>query len=170
MFSDTAFLILETMETRHARSVLGMPNYVIVDTLSSNRDLNLYPSGRVFDTDGELKWQKKGATFQIVYIGSASQPSDSNSVIATLDDEHFTHKDTAIYLWGTSVSKEQLKDEMGFDEDEDIFIELQIPQYLKYPVKPQKKAARVQIRTRQFYTKTGQLEYFRFMEILEATQ
>lgn len=167
-FSGSPFLILETMETSDARPVLGMPNYVIVDRLCSDWKLNNYPSGWIFDTTGELKWQKVEESLQIVYTGERLQESKMTSQVVPLNNSDFTRQEKRVYLWGKKVAKEQLRNEMGFDEHEEVFVELQIPQYLKYPVVPQGKKNRVQILVREFYNKTGQLEYYRFVNIVEA--
>ena len=163
-FSGSAFLILETLEKADVRPVLGMSTYVIVDTLKSGWNLNNYPAGRVFHRRGELKWQREGSRFHLVYIGLQPPQKLSLDALKPLP----AYRDKYVYLWGKKVEKQQLRNEMGFNQNVEIFVELQIPQYLKYPVIPQKKEGRVQIQIREFYNKTGQLEYYRFVDIVEA--
>ena len=163
-FSGSAFLILETLEKADVRPVLGMSTYVIVDTLKSGWNLNNYPAGRVFHRRGELKWQREGSRFHLVYIGLQPPQKLSLDALKPLP----AYRDKYVYLWGQKVEKEQLQHEMGFDQNDTIFVELQIPQYLKYPVVPKRERSRIRIRVREFYTQTGQLEYYRFVKIVEA--
>jgi hypothetical protein len=160
------FLIVETMEECYAKPVLGMSHYVIIDAWKpAEWNLNNYPSGRVFDDTGELKWQKQGALFRMVYIGAQPDKLPIPNRQEKLEPPKFSQKvpDQNVYLWGEKVTKEKLQDEMGFEEDEEIFVELQIPQYLKYPVNISE--GRVKMVVREFYDQSGRLVYFRFVNM-----
>lgn len=166
-FSKAApFLMLETMETAAAKPILGRPTYVIVDRFRSQYDLNRYASGRMFDQSGELKWRREGATFRCVYIGCQAT-SMANSRITSLD-EGFHTQETSMYLWGKKIAAHQLRHDMLFEEEETVFVELQIPQYLQYPVEGVADDGRVKVGVKQFYRQAMQLAYYRFFNLARA--
>ncbi len=167
-FSGAPVVMLETMDLRHARMVLDMPTYVIVDTLTPDTPLDAYPSGRIFDETGQLKWQKSGATYQIEYIGNGFQENEGVQAVELCEPNFIRlDEDKTVVLLGEKVARRKLKAEMGFEAADDIFIEGSIPQYLKYPVSTTERG-RVQIQVREYYDQTGHLEYYRFVKVMSV--
>ncbi len=164
--SSNPWYIVETMNSEDALPVLGMPTYVIVDRLKSGMDLHIYLSGRVFDETGELKWQRMGETFHIVYIGRNLTKHAQTSQVKELSASEFilNDNDKTVFLWGEKVEKTRVQNELKFGQVDNIFLELQIPQYLRYPIQANDRD-RVQIQVREFYNQAGQLEYFRFVNM-----
>ena len=168
-FSSTSYLLVETMEHEQALSVLGNKTYVILDTCANLRDhVDAYSSGRVFDSIGELKWQKEGANVHFVYIGDEAQANALKTFKPEAADpvKLSSSREPLRFLWGRKVAKERVQTEMQFEATDHIFIELQIPQYLCYPV-PAADNARLKMLTREYSDTDGNLQYYRLVTITE---
>lgn len=168
-FSNNSYFLVETMEHEQALSVLGNKTYVILDTCANLRDdVDAYSSGRVFDSIGELKWQKEGEDVHLMYIGEEAQANALKAFKPEAADpvELSSPRKVLRFLWGRKVAKERVLAEMQFEATDHIFIELRIPQYLRYPV-PAADNARVQLQTREYHDADGNLEYYRFVTVTE---
>lgn len=165
--ASTPYYLVETMDTRYARSVLRMPTYVIMDRLTPDIDFTVYPTGRVFDRSGEVKWQKSDDAFQIVYLGERLNSYAGALECRELAEPHYHRRepDNTLFLWGRKISPDRIRMELGFEPPEDnIFLELQIPQYLKYPVEAN-DLERAQLVVREWDTASGEPGYYRFMDL-----
>ena len=168
-FSESPFLLVETMEHDRAKEVLGRKTYVIFDYHNdAEYNVDAYASGRVFDAAGELKWQQENGEFHLVYIGDATQVEILKDFGKNTTKPHELQKprENSFPLWGHKIAKDRVRTEMQFqevqDEDADnIFLELEVSQYLRYPV-PAANNARVQLHSREYDDKNGNLQYYRF--------
>lgn len=122
-----------------------------------------WPHGRIFDDTAELKWEKEGNQFHVVYCGHLNPPANLQQYAS----EPATCHDSSYYLWGSRVKKEDLE-EMGIltiKPDESVFAELRIPRLLRYPVSA--NAQRVKLKVREFYNAEGALIFTRFLGLEE---
>ncbi len=94
-----------------------------------------YTSGRVFQEDRELRWEKLGEKIRVVYIGAAENEAElrddrlhTNEALSTL-----IKKTTYYYLFGERLRKGDL-DKMGKAVQEGDFAVVRIPRILRYPV------------------------------------
>lgn len=119
-----------------------------------------WPHGRIFDEAAELKWEKEGNQFHVVYCGRFAPPASlipENNGVSILQD-------CSYYLWGSRIKNAE-RLELGLKPEEAVFAELRIPRILRYPVSPQ--AERVKLQVREFYNAEGTLIYTRFLGLEE---
>ncbi|RMG96648.1 MAG: hypothetical protein D6706_09910 [Chloroflexi bacterium] len=124
--------------------------------------------GRIFNQTAELRWEKNEAGFQVVYIGPpVTLPGLTSD--DTLNLAQMEQKETGYYLWGQRMSQKQLQD-IGWENpaDTDIFIELQTPRVLRYPVQDQ-PGNRLKLNVIEYYSpQTGQLALYRMKGVETA--
>jgi hypothetical protein len=94
-----------------------------------------YTTGRIFQEDRELRWEKQGEKLRVVYVGAAENEAElrddrlhPNTVLSTLKK-----KSTYYYLFGERLRKNDL-DKMGKSVQEGDFAVVRIPRILRYPV------------------------------------
>jgi len=121
-----------------------------------------WPHGRIFDETAELKWEKEGGQFHVVYCGSFAPPAGMQPAV----NEAIKHEDSSYYLWGSRIKNEDRAD-LGLQSDEAVFAELKIPRILRYPVST--KAERVKLKVREFYNAEGALIFTRFVGLEEES-
>ena len=121
--------------------------------------------GRIFDKNFELRWEKQDNVFIIVYIGEPRELPMPH--IKSL--EEFETQDETYFLWGKKISAENLK-AIDQSEEKNLFLELQIPRLLSYPISSQGGGSRVKISTRHYLNaETGALEYYRYRHLEEVS-
>ena len=109
--------------------------------------------GRIFHNNFELRWEKQSEAFTITYIGQPKKLPMPNT--KSLSD--FETHDESYYLWGEKLTTANL------------FLELQIPRLLHYPVSNRNEKSRVRLSARHYLsTKIGTLEFFRFLQLEEV--
>jgi hypothetical protein len=104
-----------------------------------------YTSGRIFQEDRELRWEKQGEKLRVVYVGAAKSEAElrddhlrPNTVLSTLEK-----KLAYYYLFGERLRRNDL-DKMGKSVQEGDFAVVRIPRILRYPVaKNNKRYARL---------------------------
>ncbi len=87
-------------------------------------DTNLsWSKGRVFNTHGELRWERKENHFKVVYAGASNSTLDGQ--LEKIYSDCQSHGPQGYFLWG-----DYFKDREGNTK----FFELQIPRLFEYPV------------------------------------
>ena len=131
----------------------------------ANEDLRMWERGRIFHNNFELRWEKQGDVFVIVYIGEPAELP----VPHTKSLSGFKTKDETHYLWGERMSSHNLK-AIGQPNATNLFLELQIPRLLPYPISNRGRKSRVKISARHYLnSETGDLEFYRFRHLEEVS-
>lgn len=128
-------------------------------------DFNLWERGRIFNTAFELRWLRSEGAFQAVYCGPlidlpGFQAAEKD--LTTLPSTSSTY-----FLWGKRVEGEKLV-VIGQASDADVFVEVQSPRLLHYPVSAQ--ARRVKLQVREYRDARGELVYHRFQRLEEINE
>ena len=139
-------------------------NSICLQKYNADENLEAWERGRIFHSDFELRWEKHNAGFVIVYIGEPKTLTLPH--IKSLSD--FEFNDVSYYLWGEKMTADTLK-LIDQPDTENLFLELQIPRLLSYPVSNQHEKLRVKLTTRHYLnSETGTLEFYRFRHLEEV--
>ena len=129
--------------------------------LPTDLDLNQWQIGRVFDATQEVQWQwlprsADSGVFHAVWCGQGQPPAG----FTVQAHGGSSQRDQAYFLWGRRVSPADLKAlKLSAPPDEAVFMQLQIPRPLRYPLVGNKDFAQLQVR--EFYAPNGELTYAR---------
>ncbi len=133
-----------------------------------NSDLSCaeYTSGRIFQEDREMRWEKQGEKIRVVYLGSAKHeaelhddPLRPNDMLSAL-----TKKTTYYYLFGERLRKDEL-DKMGKAVQKGDFAVVRIPRILRYLVdNDDKRYARLKV-CEYLEPETKRIVLFRFQSV-----
>ena len=138
---------------------------ICLQKYDASENLEAWERGRIFHNNFELRWEKQGGVFVIVYIGEPTELPMPH--IMSLSE--FETQDENYYLWGERMSADNLK---AIDQPEatNLFLELQIPRLLPYPVSNRGGKLRVKISARHYLnSETGDLEFYRFRHLEEVS-
>ncbi len=138
---------------------------ICLQTYNSSENLEGWERGRIFHDNFELRWEKQDGVFVIVYIGEPTElPMPHTESLS-----EFETQDETYYLWGERMSADTLK-AIGQPEATNLFLELQIPRLLPYPVPDGSGKSRVKISARHYLnSETGDLEFYRFRHLEEVS-
>lgn len=130
-----------------------------------SENFEAWEQGRIFHDDFELRWEKQDSAFAVVYIGGTKElPMTNSRPLSNLETQ-----DESYYLWGEKVTADTLE-LIGQPETTNLFLELQIPRLLHYPVSRKNKKFRVKLSARHYLnTETGSLEFYRFRHLEEVS-
>lgn len=129
-------------------------------------DYSSYTYGRIFHPDGELRWEKDGGAFQVVYTGDIQYcPELKGTTSLTLDT--YPAQTKRYYLFGKRLDDKQLQ-RIGASAQAGDFAEVRIPRLLRYPVL-QDTSERVQLVVNEHRdSATGRNIAFRFVTLVGA--
>ena len=128
-------------------------------------DFEQWGRGRIFATQGELRWEQMDGKFWAVFCGeSINLPSFTSEIAVELQPEKLTLREQSYYLWGKRVQTKDLP-KLGLPPQTVAFVELQIPRILHYPVTS--SAKRVKLKMKEYYATDGALVYARFVGLEE---
>lgn len=121
-----------------------------------------YTSGRIFNADFELRWEKGRQTTDVVYLGtSIGRDLTWLRKDNTISLHHFRSQN--YYLFGERLSERNIRN-IGKPAMEGDFAEVRIPRLLRYPAPPH--AQRVQLVVREYVDEeTGTILLFRFCDL-----
>ena len=140
-------------------------NGICLQAYNASKDIETWERGRIFHNNFELRWERQESVFVIVYIGEPT----ALPMLHTKSLSEFEIQDETYYLWGERMSADALES-MNQIEATNVFLELQIPRLLFYPVSNQDEKNRVKISVRHYLNpETGDLEFYRFRHLEEAT-
>jgi hypothetical protein len=161
-----------------------LPDYVIDDTNKpqdllrftyfepdKSEQVNLlanYTSGRIFQENAELRWEKQGDMMRIVYLGSEEYVSALHDYGLQENMELYKlvsqQAPKYYYLFGERLKTDDLKKMGGIAKPGD-FAQVRIPHLLHYPVS-QSSGRYVRLGVREYIdTITGQTMLFRFQSL-----
>ena len=130
-----------------------------------SKNIETWERGRIFHKKFELRWEKQDNVFVIVYIGEPT----ALPMLHTKSLSEYNIQDEAYYLWGKRMSADDLES-MKQPKTIKVFLELQIPRLLSYPVSNQDGKDRVKISARHYLnSETGDLEFYRFRHLEEVS-
>lgn len=170
-FPKEAYVLLESMP-QHVVSTEGRKNLLRFTRLSKIDELANYTSGRVFNKDFELRWERVSGKTQAVFLGKQDVYERAQKATSAWKSGEDTLKDLTLqpprfyYLFGQLLADDDRK-VMGLPAlvEEEYYAEARIPRLLRYPIKldnPEKKQ-RVKLVVREYIdTRTGQIKLFRF--------
>lgn len=149
---EDALMILERVPT-HWLSEDERENGILFRKFDVNQDFNSWQVGRIFDKEKELIWKWINMDCQIIYSGLALDLPEFQ-----LNNADLERTDPIDYfLWGENVTSKITKGQPP------VFLELQIPRLLYYPVQCKKKKARPVLKIVEYRDKaTGQIQHYRF--------
>ena len=135
-----------------------------------------YTSGRIFHSDGELRWEKQGAMMRVVYhftpdtsVGPAPGSELFSAVLQrhglrekNQELAHLVLQEKAYSLFGERLKQDDLQ-KMGLPTDQVIFAQVRIPRILDYPVE---YGLYVNLLVREYLDpSTGQTALYRFKDL-----
>ena len=168
-FPQDAYVLVE-MLPQHIVYKQGRQSLLCFARLSDGVDLAHYTSGRVFDQDAELRWEKIGeGKYCVVYLGTKREirglkndeknQQELNSLESAKEAKYY-------YLFGEYLEANKLKN-MGIEPEEGYYAEVRIPRLLRYPAPP--GARRVQIKVLEYLNRdTYEVKVFRFQGLKAA--
>jgi hypothetical protein len=129
-------------------------------------DFDAWTRGRIFDAGFELRWERSDGAFQAVYCGLPEMTLPDFQAVDLGAGVQPSEADPGYYLWGRKVQEEDLH-QIGAAAGSLVFVELQVPRLLHYPVAP--TAQRVQLRVQEYRDPSGALVYYRWRGLEEVT-
>ncbi len=138
---------------------------ICLQPYDASENLEVWERGRIFHNNFELRWEKQDGVFVIVYIGEPTElPMPHTESLS-----EFETQDETYYLWGERMSPDNRK-AVGQPNTTNLFLELQIPRLLPYPVSNQGVKSRVKISARHYLnSETRALEFYRFRHLEEVS-
>ena len=130
----------------------------------AGENFEAWEQGRIFHNNFELRWEKHDGVFIAVYIGKLKALPMPH--VKPLSD--FEVQDDSYYLWGKKITVDTLK-LINQSETANLFLELQIPRLLCYPVSNRNERFHVKLSARHYMNpETGALEFYRFRQLEEV--
>lgn len=130
-------------------------------------------SGRIFNHEFELRWEREAGTTSAVYLGGAREiPSltKDDGKLEKLAELEKVDEAKRYYLFGEYLDERKLT-RMGVEKrpEEEYYAEVRIPRLLSYPIAKQPR--RVQLTVCEYRDKaTGQVKLFRFQGLEAAKE
>lgn len=155
--TETTLMLLERMPTTwldedERRSGLRL------EPVDPALDFNQWERGRIFDDTFELRWERSDGAFQTVYCGRGDvELSEFEPAAGELGGSRA--EDHCYFLWGTRVQEQDLA-LIGEPPGSTVFVELQVPRLLHYPVDA--TAQRAMLCVREYRDPSGALIYYRW--------
>lgn len=131
---------------------------IVIDAFQQQPDIGEWAKGCVFCRNGEVRWCKANGGYQIVFTGkgcvSSLKPADINLTECEI-------RETKYLLWGKKFDNPK---EYGIESEGSVFLEMQIPRLLTYPVPDD--VDMVWLHVREFISpKTGLLVHSRWFDL-----
>jgi hypothetical protein len=170
-FSSTAFALIARLPERvitRARERHDLVRFTYFDRSIPFTD---YTSGRIFDEQAELRWEKQGNSMQVVYLGSKGR--EQILLNYGLRESHELVKlnptgEKKIFLFGERIAPEDAE-KMGGTASPGDFAEVRIPRLLHYPVS-QDKQRYVRLVVREYCDEQNRVVLFRFQDLKQWSE
>ncbi len=136
------------------------------DYFDRSFDFTRYTSGRIFHSQGELRWERQPSSAHIVYIGN-EQYKPELDIRQTMPLDTCDLVTRRYFLFGKRLD-EKVLERIGPPAQAGDFAEVRIPRLLRYSPAPQ-GAERVQLVVYEYVNReTGVNVAFRFVELVGA--
>jgi hypothetical protein len=133
-----ATLMLLEIEPRYVVEPKARQNLLLFEQFNPKAAFTLYTSGRIFHTQGELRWERQHTDIQVVYTGEREYgPKLNESEEWTLDGYDSVTK--SYLLFGKRLDEGQ-RERIPTAQPGD-FAEVRIPRLLRYPSLEELKGA-----------------------------
>jgi len=132
-----------------------------LEPCETTTDFNGWQRGRIFNPAFELRWERTDGAFQIVYCGQQIDLPDFH-LADGIDLTNLVAN--SYFLWGAKVQEDDLA-LIGQPAGSQVFVELQVPRLLRYPVSAQ--ARQVKLQVAEYRDAAGVLVYYRFQGLEE---
>jgi CRISPR-associated protein (TIGR03984 family) len=164
-FSHQAYVLVEQLParviTRDERE--GLLRFELFDPDFPFGD---YTSGRVFDTQAELRWEKRRDLMWVVYLGTNERAEvllryklhkrDELAALKQVDEKEYV-------LFGERLRSDDLR-KIGPAAQTGDFAEVRIPRILRYPV-PQNEQPYARLTVREYLDEQNRVVLFRFQNL-----
>ena len=177
-FPSQAYVLVESMPQHVVKERQNLLQLTRLNAIHGLAELTNFTSGRVFDRDFELRWERVFGKTQVVFLGTKAVYQDTLRDVPELKQEeaalqYLDSHPRYYYLFGQLLDADD-RERMGIQtlEGEEYYAEVRIPRLLRYPdLKPEssQKAQRVQLAVKEYADKsTGQVKLFRFSGLRPA--
>jgi hypothetical protein len=168
-FPQDAYVLVE-MLPQHVVDKQERSSLLCFARLSDGVDLVRYTTGRVFNQQAELRWEKiDDGKYHAVYLGTKREISGlkkDEKDQQELDSLERAKETKNYYLFGEYLNAEKLT-KMGIHPKEGYYAEVRIPRLLHYPAPT--GAQRVQLKVLEYLDRdTGEVKLFRFQGVKAA--
>jgi len=160
--SGDCFALLEKVpasyiDERERQNGIKLVNY--------NEEINVgeWTRGRVFNTDGEIRWERNDDGYKVVYAGTAEEAAEKMN---KYEQELVTGKPQPYYLWGDLLEKRD-RQELGLENKGAFYLESMIPRIFQYPLAAGNKRLVIKVVSYEDVD-TAMPQYFRFHSIEEV--
>ncbi len=168
-FSQDAYVLVELLPQQIVDNK-ERQNLVRFARLSDDVDLAHYTTGRVFNEQAEVRWEKiDEGLYHVMYLGDERNIAGlkkDEKLQQELDNLERAKEPKNYYLFGEYLDAEKLT-KMGIQPEEGYYAEVRIPRLLRYPAPA--GARRVQLQVREYIDKdTLAVKLFRFQGLKPA--
>lgn len=165
-FPSTAFVLIERLPEQVITSAKERHDLLRFTYFDPGIPFADYTSGRIFDEQAELRWEKQGTSMQVVYLGSKGR--EQVLLNYRLQESHELSRlsplgEKKIFLFGERIATGDLN-KMGGAASPGDFAEVRIPRLLHYPV-PQDKQRYVRLVVREYCDEQNRIVLFRFQDL-----
>ncbi len=162
-FPREAFVLVEQIPQHVLTNPEERQELLRFTRLEDGVDVSMSTSGRIFDRDFELRWERQAQeteTARVVYLGKSEALPAQLPLGQKLDEWRagLTPRTRRYFLFGTLLDAKQLQ-EMGLPENQNSYAEVRVSRLLRYPM----TAQRLQLMVREYVEKsTGRVKLLRF--------
>lgn len=169
-FPSTAFVLIERLPEQVITSAKERHDLLRFTNFDQSIRFTDYTSGRIFDEQAELRWERQGSSMQVVYLGSKGR--EQVLLNHRLEKSHELDRlkppdEKMIFLFGERIATEDLK-KMGRAASQGDFAEVRIPRLLHYPVR-QDEQRYVRLVVREYYDEQNRVALFRFQDLKQRS-
>ena len=134
-------------------------------TYNKSIDVGNWTRGRVFNNEGELRWELDNNNYMVVYAGNAKEAAERMN---KYEQELIPGQPHAYHLWG-DLLEEGDRQKLGLESGSAFYLESIIPRIFLYPLAAEQKK-RLVIRLVSYEdARTAMPQYFRFHSIEEVS-
>ncbi|MGH2498439.1 MAG: type III-D CRISPR-associated protein Csx19 [Ktedonobacteraceae bacterium] len=177
-FPSQAYVLVESMPQHMVKERQNLLRLINLNRIDDLTELKNFTSGRVFDRDFELRWERVSGKTQVVFLGTKAVYQDTLRANPELTQntgalQNLTSHPRYYYLFGQLLEADD-RERMGIQAvaGEEYYAEVRIPRLLRYPDLKSgnsQKAQRVQLAVQEYVDKsTGRVKLFRFSGLRPA--
>lgn len=166
-FSSGAFVLVERLPEQVVSGAKARQDLVRFSHFEQDFPFAHYTSGRVFDEQAELRWERQGGMMRVVYFGSNRRTHvllnyklQANNKL----DELKPGEEKEYFLFGERLEPEDVR-RIGPPAQLGDFAEVRIPRLLRYPPVGQDNQPFLQLVVREYLDTENRVMLFRFQNL-----